>query len=125
MNQLAKLSGREVVSRDPKPKVRRGMKSSKPGATADEKRHMGRVAALGCILCLHLGQGATPAIVHHLRTGQGKMRASHYDTMPLCPTHHMDSGIGLHDMGRDEFARLYRVSEVELLARTKLLLGIA
>ena len=51
----------------------------KRAATAAEKRHMGRVAALGCILCDHLGLGATPAQVHHIREGQGmSQRANDY-----------------------------------------------
>lgn len=40
-------------------------------STAAEKRHMGKVAEVGCILCHHLGLGATPAHVHHIREGQG------------------------------------------------------
>jgi hypothetical protein len=52
------------------------------------------------------------------------MRASHYDTMPLCPTHHQFSGVGLHDQGREEFAQMYGISELELLALTKSQLGI-
>lgn len=37
MSLLAKLAGRPVVSREPKERVRKGMKNSKPGATANEK----------------------------------------------------------------------------------------
>ncbi|MEN9885446.1 MAG: Recombination enhancement, RecA-dependent nuclease [Pseudomonadota bacterium] len=36
---------------------------------------MGRVAALGCIVCRKLGLGATAAEVHHLR-GNGWGRAT-------------------------------------------------
>ncbi len=95
---------------------------SKRAATAAERRYMGRVAALGCAVCRRLGLGETPAIVHHQRTGQGRIRASHYRTAPLCPTHHQHSGVGLHDMGRDEFAAMYGVSEVELVEETRALL---
>ena len=92
-------------------------------STAAEREHMGRVAALCCVLCRHLGLADdSPAIVHHLRTGQGRMRASHYDTLPLCPPHHQHSGFGVHDMGREQFARLYGISEIELLALTRRLL---
>jgi hypothetical protein len=49
----------------------------------------------------------------------GKMRASHYRTAPLCPKHHQDSGYGVHDIGREEFATLYGVSEVELVEQTR------
>lgn len=94
-------------------------------ATASDKRHMGRVAALSCMLCRHLRLADdTPAVVHHLRTGQGRMRAKHTDTIPLCPNHHQNSGYGLHDMGRDEFEAMYGISELELLAMTNRLLGI-
>jgi hypothetical protein len=92
------------------------LKSHRPHATAAEKRHMGRVAALGCIVCSEcIGIPGTPAIVHHLRTDQGRMRASHFDTMPMCPHHHQGSREGVHDMGRDEFAAHYGLTEVELL----------
>ena len=94
-------------------------------STAAEKRHMGRVAALCCMLCRFLRLADdTPAIVHHLRTGQGRMRAAHQDTIPLCPPHHQFSGFGLHDMGRSEFETTYGISETGLLAMTNNLLGI-
>jgi hypothetical protein len=95
-------------------------------ANAAEREYMGRVAALGCIVCSEcLGYQDTPAIVHHIRTGQGKMRASHFDTMPLCPIHHQDSGCGVHDMGRQQFAEMYGRSELELLAIVKNKLGVS
>ena len=79
-------------------------------STAAEREHMGRVAALCCVLCRHLGLADdTPAIVHHLRTGQGRMRASHYDTLPLCPAHHQHSGFGVE-------AAAPTVDSVELLS---------
>lgn len=95
-------------------------------STASERKYMGRVAVLGCIVCSEcLGYQDTPAIVHHIRTGQGKMRASHFDTIPLCPIHHQDSGYGVHDMGRQQFADMYGRSELELLAIVKNKLEIA
>lgn len=94
------------------------VKAPRNSANAAEKRYMGLVAELGCALCRHLGLGETPAVVHHQRTGQGKMRASHYRTVPLCPLHH-DSNDGVHGMGRDEFAERYGVSEVELVGQTR------
>ena len=80
--------------------------------------HMGRVAALGCILCRHLGNGATPAEVHHIRDGQGAaQRASDWLTVPLCPEHHRGES-GLHGLGRRGFERRYRLNELDLLAGT-------
>ena len=59
------------------------------------RRHMGRVAELGCVLCRHLGFDGTPAEVHHIRDGQGAaQRASDFLTVPLCPEHHR-GGTGL------------------------------
>lgn len=79
---------------------------------------MGRVAALGCILCDHLGLGATPAQVHHIREGQGaSQRASNFLTVPLCPEHHQGN-TGLHGLGTSAFERTYRLSELDLLAMT-------
>lgn len=82
--------------------------------------YIGRVAALGCSICrLAYGIEDTPALVHHLRTGQGKKRAGHQYTMPLCPTHHQFSGQGVHDMGREEFKQLHKgIGELECLADT-------
>lgn len=86
--------------------------------TVAEKRHMGRVAGLGCILCDHLGLGETPAQVHHIREGQGmSQRASNYLTVPLCPEHHQGN-TGLHGLGTKAFERTYRLSELDLLALT-------
>lgn len=92
--------------------------------TKEELAYMGRVAALGCIACRNTGRGASPAIVHHIRTGQGHMRASHKDVLPLCPGHHQGYGIGvsLHD-GIDTWQRIYG-SELVLLAQVKRELGI-
>jgi hypothetical protein len=92
--------------------------------TAAEKRYMGRVAALGCAVCRRLELGETPAIVHHQRTGQGWGRAPHYYTVPLCPPHHQFSGFGLHDMGREQFAAMYGISETELVLETRMTLRV-
>ena len=79
---------------------------------------MGKVAELGCILCQHLGLGATPANVHHIREGQGmSQRASNFLTIPLCPAHHQGN-VGLHGLGTKAFERTYRLSELDLLAMT-------
>lgn len=52
--------------------------------TAEEKRHLGRVVALGCAIC------GKPAQAHHIRYGVGlSQRSSHWLTVPLCPDHHL------------------------------------
>ena len=85
--------------------------------------HMDRVAALGCLLCRRLGYHGTPAEVHHLRTGTGAgRRAGDTETIPLCPEHHRGN-TGLHGMGRKAFERAYGVTELELLAETRAMMG--
>ena len=47
------------------------------------QRHMGRVAALGCILCRRFGLGETPAQVHHLEEETGaSQRQDDWLTIP-------------------------------------------
>jgi hypothetical protein len=90
-------------------------KAKRPKSTAAERAHLGVVAAMGCCLCQHLGMGATPAEVHHVRARHGWGRSGHFATIPLCPTHHRGQPGGVHDMGREEFAAYYGISELELL----------
>jgi hypothetical protein len=91
-----------------------------------EQTHMGRVAALGCIVCQNIyGLQSMPEI-HHIRAGQGAgQRASNYDTIPLCPQHHRLGGYGVAiHAGQKEFEKRYG-TETELLAQTKNLLSQA
>ena len=90
--------------------------------TSSEKKHMARVAGLGCVICRRSGYPDTPAHVHHLRSGTGLGRASHLDTIPLCPMHHTGA-TGIHYMGRRAWERRWGVTELELLAETKALLN--
>jgi hypothetical protein len=86
--------------------------------SAASKRHMGKVAELGCIICWRLGYGKSPAEVHHLKEECGaSQRQSDFLTVPLCPEHHR-GGTGLHGLGRKAFERTYRLSELDLLALT-------
>ena len=85
---------------------------SKKNATTKEKRHMKRVAELGCIL----PDCSSPACVHHIREEQGtSMRASHYLTIPLCKDHHQGD-FSIHNSKRS-FENIYG-SELDLLAQT-------
>lgn len=86
--------------------------------SAAAKRHMDRVAGLGCCLCRRLGYGPTPAQLHHIREGQGmSQRAQDTLVIPLCQEHHT-GGSGVHGMGAKAFQRVYRVTELDLLAET-------
>jgi len=78
--------------------------------TAAEKRHLARVAELGCIIC------GSPAQVHHIREGQGMgQRAPHFLTIPLCPEHHV-GGVSIHCSKR-RFEAIYGC-ELDLLNQT-------
>lgn len=88
--------------------------SSKAG-----KQWMGDIAQLGCVVCRNLGYGETPAEVHHIRTGQGKMRAKDEDSIPLCPPHHRTGGYGVaYHAGARKWQENFG-SELVLLEQTK------
>lgn len=91
--------------------------------TLAEKKHMGRVAELGCAVCRRMGHPDTPAEVHHKRAGQGLgNRASHMDVLPLCVEHHRGA-TGVHGLGTKGFAKHWGFNEDDLLADTRLLLS--
>lgn len=81
--------------------------------TSAESAYMGRVAALGCVVCMLLGFGRTAAQVHHVRAGVGKaQRAGNYCTVPLCEPHHT----GKHGVHGDRGClRQLNLSELDLL----------
>lgn len=82
--------------------------------SSESKRHMGRIAQMPCAIC-----GAFGVHVHHIRTGIGMgMRASDFDTLPLCPEHHQGM-TGIHGMGRKAWERHHGITELELLKKTK------
>lgn len=85
-----------------------------------DKKHLGRVAQLGCVVCRNLGLGPTPAEVHHLLKN-GKRRG-HRKTIPLCTLHHRsgvkdESHVSRHPW-RKEFESRYGTEE-QLLAQTE------
>ncbi|NOR68523.1 MAG: hypothetical protein GQ532_02300 [Methylomarinum sp.] len=83
----------------------------KKSATAAEKRHMGKVSNLGCLIC------DSPAQVHHIRTERIK---NHFLTIPLCLEHHI--GVFSIHMSKEQFTNIYG-SELDLLAQTIEMLG--
>lgn len=104
--------------------AKRAAKKARAYTPVAEREHMGRVASLGCCVCRNLGFGASPAEVHHLRTGTGAgRRASNFDTIPLCPNHHRlgGSGVAIH-AGKQSFEARYG-TELELLEQTRRELG--
>ena len=87
--------------------------------TKAERVHMGAVAALGCIVCRNLGFGASPAEVHHVGNGALGKKASNFETIGLCPTHHRNGGHGVAvHAGRKAFEANFG-TERELLEQTR------
>ena len=93
---------------------------------AAERKHLDAVASLGCIVCLNEGMGFAPAEIHHLKRnpetgaklGMGQ-RASHFHTIPLCPTHHRAGGFGVaYHAGPRQFEKLYG-TETELWGQVR------
>ena len=93
--------------------------------TEAEKKHLNRVAQLGCIVCTNLMMGRTPAEIHHLRDGQGvSQRSSHFRVIPLCSIHHRTGGYGVaFHAGEKAFEEKYG-TELELLEQVNELLEL-
>ena len=62
--------------------------------TRNEKKHMNKVAELGCIACTGMGFPDSPAELHHISNGMMSKRASHFEVIPLCHFHHRTGGYG-------------------------------
>lgn len=75
------------------------------------KKHLNRVADLGCILCWHLGYEDTPTELHHIRRAGKRTNAP---VIGLCPEHHRGN-TGIHGLGRKAFERKYQITEEGLL----------
>lgn len=83
-----------------------------------ERRHMGLVAELGCVLCQHLGYGQTPAQTHHILQDRGLgQRSPHFLTVALCPEHHTGNS-GIHQLKSSGFQTRYKLDELDLLSMT-------
>ena len=86
---------------------------AKKAATVAERAHMGRVAALGCIIC------GMPAQCHHINAKGMGMRSSNFEVIPLCANHHTDGGHGVAiHAGKKTWESKYGL-ESELLAKTR------
>ena len=87
-------------------------------ATKAERKHMDKVAQLGCIVCYNLGYDDTPAEIHHIGNGTMSKRASNYEVIPLCHIHHRTGGYGVAvHSGRKAFEANFG-TEQELLSQT-------
>jgi hypothetical protein len=83
--------------------------------TLSDQARFAALVDMGCILCDLLGFGKTPPQIHHIRSGQGMaLRATHQQTIPLCPEHHQ-GGTGVHGMGVRAWERYHGCRELDLL----------
>jgi hypothetical protein len=89
-----------------------------------ESDHLSKVASLGCIACYNLGFLDSPAEIHHIRAGQGmSQRASHFETIPLCPTHHRTGGYGVAIHAGQKTWEAIHGTEISLLEQVHEFIG--
>ena len=63
-----------------------------PARIREGKRHMARVAQMPCVICHR-----RPVHVHHVIHGRfSQRRASDFETIPLCPEHHLHGPLAIH-----------------------------
>lgn len=118
MSQLSDLAAREVVSRTPKEKVKKRMRSKPKKVSAEELAYLKRVAALPCSNC---GIHGYSQAAHSNRYSDGKARglkADYKATFPLCCTRPGEIGCHVrHDqlIGMTKFeADLRTIAYIEL-----------
>ena len=89
-------------------------------ATKLEKERYAKIARLGCILCLHLGNRGTPCEIHHIRRFGGKR--ANAPVIGLCIEHHRGN-TGVHGLGAKGFEKHYQIGQEDLLEMTEKLLA--
>jgi hypothetical protein len=91
--------------------------------TKEERKYLGRVAELGCLVCRRMGYEGTPAEIHHRKGGMGiGQRSGHDQAVSLCPEHHRGA-TGVHGLGVRGFRKHWGYGEEELLEDVRALLG--
>lgn len=67
-------------------------------ASAAERRHMDRVAEMGCLVC------GADAEVHHVHSdGYQRLTKTNRRVAPLCPWHHRQGPDAVHSLGHGGF----------------------
>lgn len=83
-----------------------------------EKRHLDRLAQLGCIVCWREHNVCTPGEIHHINSHSMGKKTSGWLALCLCPDHHRNGGHGVAiHAGKETWERMYG-GELELLAAT-------
>lgn len=79
------------------------------------KQHIDRVKRARCVICLQrLGVNTSPCDAHHVGTGQDR---DDFATASLCKEHHQGA-TGIHGLHRAAFHRMWKTSDILLLAWT-------
>ena len=87
-------------------------KSRKKAATAEERRHLQRVADMGCVVC------GAPSQVHHITSGEGgRITRTHSRCIPLCLRHHTAAADAVHQLGQAAFNGLHGLDILALADR--------
>ena len=92
--------------------------------TVAEQAWMDAIVRIGCICCVRMGWGQTPAEVHHMLEGGRKL--GHMWTIPLCMSHHRAGLNNKQIVSRDHNQRRFEArygTERELHAATALLVA--
>ena len=77
--------------------------------------HIKRVKSANCVICLHrLGVKISPCDAHHVGTGDDR---DDFATASLCKEHHQGA-TGVHGLHRRAFERMWKVTDILLLAWT-------
>lgn len=76
-----------------------------------------RLRQLPCVVCDHMGMGGRCEELHH--AGHDTDR-SDWNQIPLCREHHQGAS-GIHGLRRRGFEARYKLTEMDLLARTRYL----
>lgn len=79
------------------------------------KEHLTRVKLCRCVICWNrLGVVESPCDAHHVGTGDER---EDFATAALCKEHHQGA-TGVHGLHRRAFERMWKVTDVLLLAWT-------
>lgn len=84
---------------------------AKRAATADEKRHLARVAAMPCLIpgCNN------PANVHHVVSdGMKRLTRTHRRVVPLCEPHHQSGPAAVHRIGHARFTETFGLDLLQI-----------
>lgn len=85
-----------------------------PKPTADDRRHMAKVAELPCVACGRYG-----VHIHHVTSnGYQRLTKRHDRVVPLCPECHQHGPQAVHKIGHAVFNQMHGV---DLLAAAEAL----